>query len=119
MTVADFGLADELTIAPGSPWSDFGTSAARRLMLDPEHCINCGECEQACPWEAVYSIEGDRTAPAVDRDVSVFIVEDHNCTRCGVCVQACPTFSLYFALLGDEAGTTRTMGVVAQQGVVA
>jgi len=112
MPAAGVGLAN-------SPWAAFGTSAAWRLVLDTEHCINCGECENACPWEAVYSIPGDPAASAEDRGVAVFMVEDHNCTRCGVCVQDCPTACLYFARLGDEAGTTRTMGVVPQQGLVA
>ena len=119
MIVADIGLAGEATTTAGSLWSEFGTSAARRLMLDPEHCINCGDCEKACPWEAVYSIAGEGSASTEEWDVSVFIVEDHNCTRCGLCVQGCPTSCLYFARLGDEAGTTRTMGVVPHQGVMA
>ena len=119
MLVADVGLAGEVTLPVDSIWSAFGTSAARRLMLDPEHCINCGECEKACPWEAVYGVAGDSTGPAEDRDISVFIVEDHNCTRCGLCVQGCPTSCLYFAPLGDEVGATRTMGVVPHQGVTA
>lgn len=112
-------IADAVTVPPDSVWSAFGTSAVRRLMLDPEHCTTCGECEKACPWEAVYSTSGDGTASAEDWDVSVFIVEDHNCTRCGLCIQVCPTSCLYFAPLGDEAGTTRTMGVVPRQGVMA
>lgn len=112
-------LAENPAIAMDSAWSEFGTSAARRLMIDPEHCITCGECEKVCPWEAVYSIAGDQTASAEDWDVSVFIVEDHNCPRCGLCVQVCPTSALYFASLGDEAGATRTMGVVPRQGVIA
>ena len=112
-------VAEAVALPQGSVWSPFGTSAVRHLMLDPEHCGTCGECEKVCPWEAVYSTSGDGAAPAEDWDVSVFIIEDHNCTRCGLCAMVCPTSCLYFAPLEDEAGTTRTMGVVPHQGVTA
>src|SRR5688572_17993290 len=25
-----------------------------QLLIDPEVCIDCGVCEPACPWEAIY-----------------------------------------------------------------
>jgi ferredoxin len=25
-----------------------------RLLIDPDVCIDCGVCEPACPWEAIY-----------------------------------------------------------------
>jgi ferredoxin len=28
-----------------------------QLYIDPEICINCGICEPACPWEAIFERE--------------------------------------------------------------
>jgi Fe-S-cluster-containing hydrogenase component 2 len=32
-----------------------------QLFIDPDECIECGACEAACPWEAIYE---DRLVPA-------------------------------------------------------
>ena len=28
-----------------------------QLLIDPSECIDCAECEPACPWEAIYQDE--------------------------------------------------------------
>jgi ferredoxin len=37
--------------APGEP----GFDQAEMLYIDPEECIDCGVCAEACPEEAVFS----------------------------------------------------------------
>jgi NAD-dependent dihydropyrimidine dehydrogenase PreA subunit len=109
------------TLAERSPadhaWSAFGSGSARHLMLDPDHCIRCGDCETSCPWESVYVLSDEDSRGAGSAE-AVFLVEDHTCTRCGLCIEVCPTDCLYFARLGEEEdpGETRTLGVVLHEG---
>jgi formate hydrogenlyase subunit 6/NADH:ubiquinone oxidoreductase subunit I len=103
-------LPDYTVESMDEAWLRFGAGAPRHLMLDPGHCIACGDCENACPWECLYALQ----EPEKDRDgaVEFFMFEDANCSRCGVCVEVCPTDCLYFARLSEETGATRTLGVV-------
>jgi ferredoxin len=48
-------------------------------QVDAEACIDCGTCEEICPFDAVVMTEMGE--PVVDRDT---------CMGCGVCVDACP-----------------------------
>ena len=32
-------------------------SADRKFYIDPDNCINCGSCEQACPNGAIFAAE--------------------------------------------------------------
>lgn len=34
-----------------------------QLYIDPEECIDCGACEPACPWQAIYPSEDDVPEP--------------------------------------------------------
>jgi len=53
-----------------------------RYAIDPDACMACGECEQACPNHAISEDEQSGTAMRINNDV---------CTRCGLCAEACPT----------------------------
>jgi len=33
---------------------DDSTIPSNQLLIDPDVCIDCGVCEPACPWEAIY-----------------------------------------------------------------
>jgi ferredoxin len=33
------------------------TSVDRKLYIDPDNCIDCGSCEQACPNQAIFRAE--------------------------------------------------------------
>ena len=46
--------------------------------VDLGQCRRCGECEKACPYDAV-SVTPDGAA-----------VDSHRCKGCGLCAGACP-----------------------------
>ena len=52
------------------------------LVVDRDKCTGCGECEEACTFEAI-SIRDD-----------VAVVDQDACTLCGVCVDGCPEGAL-------------------------
>jgi NADH-quinone oxidoreductase subunit F len=52
--------------------------AAELYYIDPDECIGCGECIDACPEDA---IEG--------KDGYIHIIDQDLCEQCGKCVAAC------------------------------
>ena len=58
-------------------------------QVDPELCIACGECVNACPFEAVH-LEDERA-----------VVKWADCMGCGVCVAHCPQEAI--SLLRDPS----------------
>ncbi len=52
--------------------------AAELYYIDPDECIGCGECIDACPEEA---IEG--------KDGFIHMIDQDLCEQCGKCVSAC------------------------------
>jgi NAD-dependent dihydropyrimidine dehydrogenase PreA subunit len=51
------------------------------LVLEPERCIGCGECEAVCP-HGVLVLDESGKASLADRDA---------CMECGACATNCPT----------------------------
>ncbi len=48
--------------------------------IESDDCVQCGECAEVCPSEAI----------GVDEQGEFSINED-SCTRCGLCAEACPS----------------------------
>ena len=42
-----------------------GGDYPNQLMISPDECIDCGACEPACPWEAIFQ---DDSVPDVFSD---------------------------------------------------
>ena len=59
--------------------------------IDPELCIQCGDCVDRCPMEAI--AEGEE-AMEVSKD---------KCIGCGVCISICPEEAI---ALTEVAGAT-------------
>lgn len=83
------------------------------IDIDPNLCILCGLCVEACPYDVLYmipaeDIEGDRTGviPEQPRDAKLeysgMLLDEKRCIRCGLCVDACPTVAISFIKIIDE-----------------
>ncbi|WP_136806747.1 4Fe-4S binding protein [Desulfosediminicola flagellatus] len=53
------------------------TAGAAGTRIDPDKCVACGECSEACTFNAI--VEGD-----------VYQVLGERCDECGSCIIACP-----------------------------
>ncbi len=77
---------------------DFALIGRMEIVLSPEECSFCGECEENCEEGAIRLTE---TGP---------ILEEAKCLRCGACVRVCPTTAIqagrtgYQVLLGGKLG---------------
>ncbi len=60
------------------PQASLMANICYNAKIDPELCIQCGDCVERCPMEAI--TEGE-TAMAVSQD---------KCIGCGLCVSVCP-----------------------------
>jgi NADPH-dependent glutamate synthase beta subunit-like oxidoreductase len=98
------------------------TEASRCLLcqnnidIDPDLCILCGLCVEACPYDVLYMIpaqdlDGDKPGviPNMPRDLqteySGMLLDEKRCIRCGLCVDACPTEAISFIKLIDRNAT--------------
>lgn len=43
-------------------------------------CLGCGDCVNACPWDAMH----------LDTTTGLPVIDDEKCIGCGMCVAACP-----------------------------
>ena len=62
----------------GAIYGFFNQAALLRYQFDPDSCIHCGKCTEACPMRA-------------DPEKNVNSAE---CIRCGICREVCPTGSI-------------------------
>lgn len=51
----------------------------KQHLIDPEICIRCGSCEEACPIDAI------------THDASNYVVKPDVCMACQACIPVCPT----------------------------
>ncbi len=54
-------------------------SLLRQHLIDPEVCIRCNTCEEACPRDAI------------THDGRNYVVKPDLCNACGDCLPPCPT----------------------------
>jgi len=65
--------------------------------VDPNRCVACGKCAQACPVEIPNPFNlGKTKRKAIDKDFPLAVPDyyylvDSACTDCGRCVEVCPT----------------------------
>lgn len=48
------------------------------FVIDPDLCIECGECITECPHQAI-------------SDEAGYKIDDELCQKCGICEEVCPT----------------------------
>jgi formate hydrogenlyase subunit 6/NADH:ubiquinone oxidoreductase subunit I len=120
-TKTDTDFTDFVLEARDTAWLAKGVGSPRHLMLDPDHCILCRECEDVCPWNCISltpsefpgGSAGEAARSEVNDSHAVFVVDDGTCTRCSVCVDRCPTDTLYYARLPEGAAEARTLASVS------
>jgi len=59
----------------------FVCRALFHFSIDRDECAQCGECEEACPSDAI----------SADETTAELSINDDVCTRCGRCVEVCPS----------------------------
>ena len=71
------------------------TIVNRRATIDPEKCVECGRCTQACSYGAL--IKQDRPCMRSCKVKAISInenkkasIDNNKCIMCGACVLACP-----------------------------
>jgi NAD-dependent dihydropyrimidine dehydrogenase PreA subunit len=52
------------------------------VVIDRDHCIECGFCEKICPKNAIYP----------HPEYGYIISED--CISCGLCIKKCPVAAI-------------------------
>ena len=58
------------------------TEAIKQHLIDPEICIRCNTCEEACPVDAI------------THDSRNYVVDAEKCNFCMACISPCPTGSI-------------------------
>ena len=76
------GSRDRLGLSGNGPKLVITDRALFRFEIDPDNCVQCGECEQGCPVDAI----------SVDEDSGIDLkINSDLCTRCGLCEEMCPS----------------------------
>ncbi len=85
------------------PKSKYVTTSAYQARLDPELCINCGQCRERCQVEAIR-----------EKDGFAEILTD-KCIGCGLCVAACPEEAISLVELEGVALPPADLNAVMKQ----
>jgi heterodisulfide reductase subunit A len=72
--------------------SGYTMTAAQVAASDPEVCISCGVCEEACPQLAIRLTTGAGAHSVVDPNI---------CRGCGICAAECPTGAIQLGGFSD------------------
>lgn len=103
-TVAEFGLEHQSRPFEPKPYEIDNSSPFYRY--DPDQCILCGRCVEACQDVQVNEtllIDWEREKPRVvwDNDVPI---DQSSCVSCGQCATVCPCNALMETSMVGEAG---------------
>ncbi len=90
-------LSTELIALDGAPGDYTATIRSRPALVDPDRCIGCGACAEACPVSVPDAFnEGLSTRKAIYLPVphaipNPYVIDPVACNRCGECLPVCPT----------------------------
>jgi formate dehydrogenase major subunit len=88
---------------------------------DPNQCIQCGRCVEACQdlvVNEVIRIDWKRDRPRVVWDADV-AVGDSTCVSCGTCATVCPVDAILERHMIDRAGMVTGLPSVAKEALIA
>ncbi len=77
--------------------------AVIEYIIIPEQCIMCGECQDACEYNAIV---GEKKKPFLS-GYAPFEIRQKRCVKCGDCVFVCPTEAIVIV----DVKTKETVGV--------
>jgi MinD superfamily P-loop ATPase len=63
---------------------------SQKAAINPDACVSCGRCAQACRFDAIHKADG------------IYTVNEYACEGCGVCAYVCPPGAA--AMHDDVAG---------------
>ncbi|MBF0315905.1 MAG: ATP-binding protein [Oligoflexia bacterium] len=81
MVDADVDAADLHLVCSPEKKESFPFIGGKKATIDSDKCINCGQCQTACRFEAIAQGESTR---------GKFIINKVKCEGCGVCKLLCP-----------------------------
>jgi heterodisulfide reductase subunit A len=90
-------LSTEITSVEGEPGHFQVMLRQKPKMVNPELCISCGLCVEACPVEVPDDFNAGLSSrkaiylPVPHAIPNPYIIDTAVCTRCGACEEVCPT----------------------------
>ncbi len=69
-----------------------------RFQIDPDKCISCGLCVNACPNKV---IQLEKQKVGKKQYLTKYVMRIEYCLFCGLCVEVCPTNAIKFSEVID------------------
>ncbi|MCP3953423.1 MAG: response regulator, partial [Desulfobacterales bacterium] len=99
----DILLNTEMSSVAGEPGNFSVALREKPTWVDPDRCVGCGVCSEACPVEVPDAFNaglGTRKAiylPVPHAIPNPYIIDLAACNDCGECAQVCPTAAIQLA----------------------